>query len=304
MTDASTPGSLIGGDILGLITIGMYDNPLAIYREYIQNAADAISSAGDTRNGRVEIDIDPSLLRVRIRDNGPGLSHEAAVRALLPIARSQKRRETDRGFRGIGRLSGLAFAESVVFLTRTEGTQPVTRIVWDGPKLHSSINKGGQTGSAIQECVSVETLPNPKYPAHFFEVNICGVGRHAAGLILNREAVRTYISEVCPVPMAPKFPFVSEVEDRFGENESPLALEIILDGESTPVMRRYGENDPVFKGPGRLLYGIRKNRHSLRRWEQKRRYRLGRPFLLPRRDTERDRNPRHPSTYGEHPDWR
>ena len=241
MTDASTPEALIGGDILGLITIGMYDNPLAIYREYIQNAADAISATGDTRNGRVAIDIDPSRLRVRIRDNGPGLSHETAVRALLPIARSQKRRETDRGFRGIGRLSGLAFAESVAFLTRAEGKQPVTRIVWDGPKLLSSINRGGQTGRAIQESVSVETLPDPKYPAHFFEVNICGVGRHAAGLILNREAVRTYISEVCPVPMAPNFPFVSEVEDLFGENESPLSLEVILDGESTPVVRRYGE---------------------------------------------------------------
>ena len=241
MTDASTPESLIGGDILGLITIGMYDNPLAIYREYIQNAADAVSSAGDIRNGRVAIDIDPSRLRVRIRDNGPGLSHEAALRALLPIARSQKHWETDRGFRGIGRLSGLAFAESVAFLTRTEDKQPVTRIVWDGPKLHSSINKGEQTERAIQECVSVETLSDSKYPAHFFEVNICGVGRHAAGLILNREVVRTYISEVCPVPMAPKFPFVSEVEDLFGENESPLALEIILDGESIPVTRRYGE---------------------------------------------------------------
>ena len=241
MTDVSTPESLIGGDILGLITIGMYDNPLAIYREYIQNSADAVSATEDTRNGRVEIDIDPSRLHVRIRDNGPGLSHEEAVRALLPIARSQKRRETDRGFRGIGRLSGLAFAESVEFLTRTEGKQPVTRIVWDGPKLHNSINKGGQTGRTIQECVSVETLSGPKYPAHFFEVNICGVGRHAAGLILNREAVRTYISEVCPVPMAPKFPFVSEVEDLFEENESPLALEIILNGESTPVTRRYGK---------------------------------------------------------------
>ena len=41
--------------------------------------------------------------------------------------------------------------------------------------------------------------------------------------------------------MAPNFPFVSEVEDLFGENESPLSLEVILDGESTPVVRRYGE---------------------------------------------------------------
>lgn len=235
------PESLIGGEVLGLITIGMYDNPLAIYREYIQNVADAVSTAGDTRGGKVEIDIDPSRLRVRICDNGPGLSHEAAVRALLPIARSQKRRETDRGFRGIGRLSGLAFAETVTFLTRARSDQPVTRIVWDGPKLRNCILETAQTERAIQECVSVETLPGTEYPAHFFEVKVCDVGRHAAGLILNREAVRTYISEVCPVPIASTFPFASKIDDLFGADNTPLALDIILDGESAPLMRRYSE---------------------------------------------------------------
>ena len=52
----------------------------------------------------------------------------------FPSPGAKNGRETDRGFRGIGRLSGLAFAESVAFLTRAEGKQPVTRIVWDGPK--------------------------------------------------------------------------------------------------------------------------------------------------------------------------
>ena len=139
MSDADAPASLVGGDVLSLVTAGMYDNPLAIYREYIQNAADALAAAGNTANGKVEINIDSSELRVRIRDNGPGLPHEAATRALLPIARSQKLRGTDRGFRGIGRLSGLAFAESVTFLTRTRNDRPVTRIVWNGPKLRNRI---------------------------------------------------------------------------------------------------------------------------------------------------------------------
>ena len=241
MPDADTPESLIGGDILSLITAGMYDNPLAIYREYIQNAADALDTVGGRANGKVEVDIDLSALRIRIRDSGPGLSHETAVRALLPLARSQKRRGIDRGFRGIGRLSGLAFADSVTFTTRAQSDQPVTRIVWDGPKLRDRIVAGAQTGRAIRECVSVKSLPGPEYPAHFFEVEVSGVSRHTMGLILNREAVRAYISEVCPVPMSPMFPFPSEVKNLFGEDESPLALKIILDGEPVPVTRRYGE---------------------------------------------------------------
>ena len=241
MPDADAPASLVGGDILSLVTAGMYDNPLAIYREYIQNAADALSTAGNTPTGKVEINIDPSELRVRIRDNGPGLPHEAAPRALLPIARSQKRQGTDRGFRGIGRLSGLAFAESVTFLTRAQGDQPVTRIVWNGPKLRNCIRQIAETDRAIRECVVVETLPGTEYPAHFFEVEVSGVGRHAAGLILNRETVRTYIGEVCPVPMPSTFPFASEVETLFGQDESPLALNVIIDGELAPITRGYGQ---------------------------------------------------------------
>lgn len=241
MPNADAPESLVGGDIFNLITAGLYDNPLAIYREYIQNAADAIVSVGDTVNGKVWVDIDPSGLRVKIRDNGPGLSHKVAVRELLPIARSQKRRKTNRGFRGIGRLSGLAFAETVTFLTRAESDHLVTRIVWSGTKLRERILETGKIERAIRECVRVETVAGVDYPAYFFEVTVDGVGRHAAGLILNREAVRSYIGEVCPVPMSPMFPFTSNIENLFGENESPLALKVIVDGELTPVTRRYGE---------------------------------------------------------------
>lgn len=241
MLDANAPEALIGGDILNLITVGMYDNPLAIYREYIQNAADAISNAESLRDGKVEINIDPSGLSVRIRDNGPGLSHEAALRALLPIARSQKQRGTDSGFRGIGRLSGLAFAESVTFKTRAQANQPITRIIWDGPKLRNAIAKSRNTESAIRECITLEILSEEEYPDHFFEVEVGGVGRHAAGLILNREAVQAYIGEVCPVPIGPSFPFFSETESLYGKDKATLELEVTLNGELTPVTRRYGE---------------------------------------------------------------
>lgn len=241
MPGTDTPTSLVGPNLLSLVTAGMYDNPLAIYREYIQNAADALSAVKGNANRTVQITIDLPALSVKIRDYGPGLSHSAAVQALLPIAHSRKRLETDRGFRGVGRLSGLAFAESVTFLTRSQPNQPVTRIFWEGPKLQKRIFETKQTERAIRECVSVETLPGNGYPDHFFEVEVNGVGRHAAGLILNREAVRTYIGEVCPVPMPSNFPFASEIETLFAERERPLTLDVILDGERTTITRRHSE---------------------------------------------------------------
>ena len=238
MTDMGLPTSLVGGSILNLVTTGTYDNPLAIYREYVQNAADAVGLHGSEKAGRVEIDIDPSGMRVRIRDNGPGLSEEGALRALLPIGCSQKQRGKDRGFRGIGRLSGLAFAETVMFLTRARRGEPVSRIVWNGSRLRESILRTKQIESAIRNTVLVETFHGEGYPDHFFEVELAGLGRHAAGLVLNREAVRAYVAEVCPVPLSRVFPFAVKVDEFLRESVAPLSLDIVLDGEATPVTRR------------------------------------------------------------------
>ena len=232
--------SLVGGDILSLITTGMYSNPLTIYREYVQNAADEFAACGQAQNGKVEIEIDPAKSCVRIRDNGRGLPFDKAIRALLPIAHSEKTQGTDRGFRGIGRLSGLAFAESVTFVTRSHSDEPITRIVWDGPKLRRSIAENPETERAIRKCVTVETASGDEWPAHFFEVEVGGVGRHAAGLILNREAVRAYVGEVCPVPVVPQFPFASEVESLFGKDNAPLVLDISLD-DKLPITRPFDE---------------------------------------------------------------
>lgn len=239
MVNMGVPASLIGGGILDLVTIGTYDNPLSIYREYIQNSADAAGIAGNKRHGRVEIDIDPLGMCVRVRDNGPGLSTESARRALLPIARSWKRRGTDRGFRGVGRLSGLAFAETITFLTRAGSGEPVSRIVWNGPRLRENALQTQLTESAIRDTVIVEMIPGEEYPDHFFEVQISGIGRHAAGLLLNREAVRAYIAEICPVPFSRMFPFSGKVDELLRANSMPLTLDIVIDGETTPVARRH-----------------------------------------------------------------
>ena len=56
---------------------------------------------------------------------------------------------------------------------------------------------------------------------------------------MNREAVRGYIAEVCPVPLAPEFPFSNEVWGVFPPQQSPYSLRITLDGEERPVQRQY-----------------------------------------------------------------
>src|SRR5258706_686938 len=73
---------VVGKDILEVLSSAMYVDPLAIYREYIQNAADAIDDARQTgvlsakEPGTVEIEINIEKRAAIIRDNGTGVPSE------------------------------------------------------------------------------------------------------------------------------------------------------------------------------------------------------------------------------------
>ena len=56
---------IVGKDILELLSSSMYVEPLTIFREYVQNSADAIDEAVDkgileASAGRIEIETDPT----------------------------------------------------------------------------------------------------------------------------------------------------------------------------------------------------------------------------------------------------
>lgn len=233
--------AVLGDQVLEILTSAMYGSPLSVYREYIQNSADALAGGNGLSQGSIEVSVDARRQSIQIKDNGPGLSEEMAVRALVPIGTSQKRRGIDRGFRGIGRLSGLAFARSVTFLTRMNDSQSVTRVKWNGPELRASIGKTGHTAQSVRECVEVTREAGEGFPGHFFWVNVDDVHRHVAGALLNREVIRSYIAEVCPVPIAASFPFLAHIEQLFADREQPLALTVSLAGDPQPILRPLGK---------------------------------------------------------------
>ena len=230
---------LVGGEILSLITSGMYTSPLAIYREYLQNAADSIAFSSAPSDGKIEIKINLEKNGVIIRDNGPGLSHAQAKRVLVPISRSQKSRRYDRGFRGIGRLSGLAFGSSISFLTRRNGEKQATQITWDGENIRIGIDKKLPIEKVIKQSVLVEKMDADSRPANFFEVQVKDISRHAASSVLNRDAVRKYLGEVCAVPFGTNFPYASRVSNLFKKSQLPLVLKVYLDEDIEPISKLY-----------------------------------------------------------------
>ena len=207
---------VIGKDILDLLTGSMYVEPLSIYREYVQNAADAIEEArdqklysGDTQP-KVEIRFDIAERSVLIRDNGAGVSASEFVKRLTAVGASKKRGSTLRGFRGVGRLSGLGYCQELVFRSRAAGDRRVSEIVWDGRKLKDLLRNAGDTTDLVQAIKSIartRQIPGLDAPLHFFEVELRKLARSRNDLLLNEEDVVSYLAQVAPVPFAPEFRF-------------------------------------------------------------------------------------------------
>ena len=238
---------LVGGDILRLITVGMYDNPLVIYREYLQNAADSFASLGHDF-GSVSVTIDPIESQIVIMDDGAGLSPIDAVRRLVHIGNSTKVRGVDRGLRGIGRLSGLAFAENIHFTTRTHASEPVTRVSWNGRVLRELDVAHVDARTVVEACTTVQSLSDDHWPDRFFQVTIDRVTRHAASTVLNQDTVRSYIGEVCPVPLASSFPLACEIRDFLTAHTDYLVLDVRLNGDYAPIIRPFGQAIPLTEG--------------------------------------------------------
>jgi hypothetical protein len=231
----------VGKDVLELLSSSMYVDPLSMYREYIQNAADAYDVLREERSndhiGKVEITIDRQDRRILIRDFGHGLNEHSFYHDLTSIGGSKKRGTTARGFRGVGRLAGLAYCQELVFRSRPHKGKAIYELRWDARKIRSLLRSPEATldlAGIVSESVQSRTLPAFDAPPHFFEVELRGVVRHGNDRLLDAGAVSPYLGQVAPVPFRPDFTFGREIVDYLstqGAKGHPLQIEILGVGQ-------------------------------------------------------------------------
>lgn len=209
----STP--IIGKDVIESLTLGMYEDSKFIYREYIQNAADQIDKAIregllTKQDAEIFIRIEQETKSLSIEDNATGIPTKEVFSILTNIAQSSKERGKDKGFRGIGRLGGLAYCEKLVFETSFKGENVKSILTWDAKKLKHIINNRTDKQSAsevINEITRFDTqLEDEK--KHYFKVTLYNVVQKD---LLNVEEIRDYLSMVAPLPFANRFIFRSKI---------------------------------------------------------------------------------------------
>ena len=250
-TWAALSKATVGKDVLELLSSSMYIEPLTIYREYIQNAIDSIDEARDEglyklgNTGQIQIAIDLRSRSVRIRDDGIGVRRESFESQLGTFGASLKRGTERRGFRGVGRLAGLAYCQILTFRTRAAGDPFVSEMLWDCRKIKKLLNTTDHQWSLeelLKEVVLVRQISGTEYPKHFFEVELTCVIRHKNDVLLNRRAIYDYLSEVAPVPFHPEFTFGESIKAELVGRVALGNVDIRIDDEAEPVYRPFRDN--------------------------------------------------------------
>lgn len=197
---------IVGKNLIEILMFSMYSDSLIIFREYVQNAFDAIVEAkrqgvlSKIKEGQVSITIDPVSRKVHILDNGVGINVSQAQPILLNIADSHKDGIGLAGQYGIGRLVGAKYCKRLIFKTSAIGENRYTEIVFDNDLAQKIISNKEDKSTATQviDRITSVVVGEEASDKHYFEVIMEEVSEYHRNL-LNIDKVSEYLKEVAPI---------------------------------------------------------------------------------------------------------
>lgn len=239
---------LIGKYTLESLTSGMYLSPLDLYREYVQNAADAIDKAVKLgyltpKAGKIQIDIDSKNHYVKIEDNGCGIADTSAEQELTDIGNSHKDYRESRGFRGIGRLSGLSYCAHLRFTTTSVGSKTSTAVTFDCKRLKRHLTPLEDDTESIEDAlydVITVSHKNVDEDSHFFRVEMFDAENDDG--LLERTKVINYLEQTLPLPFADDFiwgPMIHQRLNGFGVQLPEYNVYLNFDGKDRKLVKPY-----------------------------------------------------------------
>lgn len=252
----------VGKYTLESLTTGMYSDPKIVYREYIQNSVDSLEDAVEDgiiekQSMRIDVLVNEEESKITIRDNGLGISSKIAVSTLLNIGNSKKRNNKNRGFRGIGRLGGMSYCETLIFSTSYYGEKIKTTIEFDCNKLKKLLVPGEyenyNLNKVLEEITNI-SIDKEDENSHYFVVEMNGVDDLSD--LLDLDVVKSYISQVAPVTYSRKVFFhSSELYDNFLKKGYEIEEFPIFVGDN------YTTLEPIYK-PNRYRFESDRTKHK------------------------------------------
>lgn len=253
----------VGKYTLESLTTGMYSDPKIVYREYIQNSVDSLENALaigliERQSMRIDIIVDAENSCISIRDNGTGISNAESRATLMNVGNSKKRNSSNRGFRGIGRLGGMSYCDTLVFSTSAENEKVKTVVTFDCKRLRQLLIPGQyedlSLSAVLEQITTIEILPE-KAEKHYFVVEMKDVSSFSD--LLDIDGVKSYIAQVAPLPYQSRhFIYISQLKSFLSDNGYSV--------EEFPIFVGEDESDlePVYK-PNKSRFHSDRNKKTV-----------------------------------------
>lgn len=186
--------------------------------------------------------LDTDKRTISIEDNATGICAADFEKTLADIANSDKKLGEDKGFRGIGRLCGLAYCKELVFTSTAEGENIISIMRCDAIKMRELItaSEDGKKYTASEVLSSIYKFDSKNTgdkESHWFKVEMIGINDENTDL-LDFTQIKEYLSFVAPVPYQNTFLFRAEVYKHAKEIGCNIdEYNIFLNGEQ--IFKKY-----------------------------------------------------------------
>jgi molecular chaperone HtpG len=211
--------------LLETLTSALYDNPIVLFREYVQNSVDAYDRARKNglekiKNFKVDITINENEQTITVFDNGYGISEQDFESEMKDIGVDKKSDLPSQiGFLGIGRLSAIPFCNKLIFRNKPQGSKNIFVFIWDGEKFNEMlINDSRAELEEAFKTITSMTIENynGQKEEHFFSVTIMKFNEEI-NLLINQRDFKQQLCSLLPLKYHPKFSCQNEIKKNYQE---------------------------------------------------------------------------------------
>jgi len=252
----------IGGELLAILSKGLYTDPLHCIREYVQNAVDANA-------GSATVKITGNS--VHVFDNGDGMSLEELVQA-RQFGLSLKSLTEHVGFRGIGIYSGFDLCNRLRITSKKTGAVRQHLLVFEFGAMKAQLEADKRKSTderktSLVELLSTHTkicrIPQPMLEdLHFTHVEMQEISDVHIKKLSNREELKHYMIRNLPIDFDQKFDYRDQINQQLDlEVPGYKAITLTLQFDGLPDMVVTKPAIPSLQPPvmGAITIGSGKN---------------------------------------------
>ena len=232
-----------------ILSQDLYPRKLEVIREYIQNASDALDTYSAIANvieetAEPQIKISVQGRSVLIYDNGTGMDSDEMSK-LRRIAYSEKKAGKEAGYKGIGRLAGIAVAEKLKISSTSYGDPKLHHFEFRAKEMLDEVSANKKKG-VVESATAVinkhtELWSDDIDPKdHYTIVEIRDIYESCSEL-LDPEALREYIGDIAPVEFSPAFRWGARITEKLARNVPDFSPKTVY------LSTRQGDRVRVYK---------------------------------------------------------